>query len=180
MKKLMFTLLAAVGLSAVSHGASFYWGTESSADLAEYANDTVYCLLASDWAGMDPKSAQAVQDAALSSAGYTKARTKYGIGDTSFNYGADNLASLDVVFVDINSAGEYFTWTQTLTGNDPANAAPTKQTYTASQMAGFKSADGGYKAFGGGGGSGGDEPEPTSGLLMLVGLGVLGLRRKMK
>lgn len=30
------------------------------------------------------------------------------------------------------------------------------------------------------GGGGGGEPEPTSGLLMLVGLGVLGLRRKMK
>ena len=36
-----------------------------------------------------------------------------------------------------------------------------------------------FTAFGGGG-SGGDEPEPTSGLLMLVGLGVLGLRRKMR
>ncbi len=34
-----------------------------------------------------------------------------------------------------------------------------------------------FTAFGGGGGG---EPEPTSGLLMLVGLGVLGLRRKRK
>ena len=33
---------------------------------------------------------------------------------------------------------------------------------------------------GGGGGGGGDGPEPTSGLLLLVGAGILGLRRKQK
>ena len=36
-----------------------------------------------------------------------------------------------------------------------------------------------YAAFGGGG-SGGDVPEPTSGLLLLVGAGMLALRRKQK
>ena len=175
MKKLMFTMLAAVALSAVSHGATFVWGTEASTALAPYANDTVYVLLASDWASMDPKSAANVAAQALSSKGYTAGRGGvYGIGDTKFNYGADDLASLDVVMVDINADGQYFSWNQTLTGNDPANASPTKQTYTSTQMDGFKTAAGGYKSFGGGGGV----PEPTSGLLLALGGAMLALRRR--
>ena len=171
MKKLMFTLFAAVALSAVSHGATFYWGTESSTSLAQYGSDTVYCVLASDWAAMDPKTAEAVQTAAKSSSGYTAGRGGvYGIGSKKFDYGADNLASLDVVFVDINSEGKYFSWAETLTGNDPAAASPEKTTYTAEQMDAKKTAAGGYQAFG--------APEPTSGLLMLVGLGALALRRR--
>ena len=34
------------------------------------------------------------------------------------------------------------------------------------------------KSSGGGGSGGGDGPEPTSGILLLVGAGILGLRRK--
>lgn len=120
---------------------------------------------------MDPKSATAVQSAAKSSSGYTAGRSGvYSITSTAFNYGANDLASLDVVFVDINSEGKYFSWNETLTGNDPAAATPTKTTYTAAQMDANKTAAGGYKAFG--------VPEPTSGILMLVGLGALALRRR--
>ena len=175
MKKLMFTMLAAVALSAVSHGAAFVWGTEKSTDLSAYKDDTVYVLLASDWASMDPKSAASVIAQAKSSAGYTAGRGNvYYIADTTFNYGADNLASLDVVMVDINADGEYFTWNQTLTGNDPAAPTPTKTTYTTAEMNGFKTAAGGYKSFGGGGGV----PEPTSGLLLALGGAMLALRRR--
>ena len=181
MKKLMFTMLAAVALSAVSHGASFYWGTETSTSLAAYKDDTVYVLLASDWNSMDPKSAANVASKALSSSGYTAGRGgAYYIAEKSFNYGATDLSSLDVVMVDINADGQYFTWNQTLTGNDPANASPTKQTYTSAQIDGFKTAAGGYQSFGGGGSGGGGVPEPTSGLLLALGGAILALRRKRR
>ena len=173
MKKLMFTMLAAVALSAVSHGASFYWGTESTTELAAYKDDTVYVLLASDWASMDPKSAANVASKALSSSGYTAGRGGvYAITDKKFNYGADDLASIDVVMVDINADGDYFTWNETLTGNDPANASPTKTKYTSTEMNNFKTAAGGYKSFSGG------VPEPTSGLLLVLGGAMLALRRR--
>ena len=174
MKKLMFTILATVALSAVSHGAAFVWGTEASSALSAYKDDTVYVLLASDWASMDPKSAANVASKALSSSGYSKSRTNYSIPDKTFTYGADDLASLDVVMVDINADGQYFTWNQTLTGNDPANASPATTTYSATQIDGFKTAAGGYKSFSGGGGV----PEPTSGLLLALGGAMLALRRR--
>ena len=173
MKKLMFALVIALGLSAVSHGASYYWGVGSSADNQAYFTngDTVYVLLASDW---DPSTATAasVASAAKSSASYTKngRKNEWKVDETGFTYGADGTDPLDVVMVQVGSDGKYFSWTETLAGNTSDNTNPTTTSYTAADIAANKTAAGGYKAFG--------VPEPTSGILMLVGLGALALRRR--
>ncbi len=177
MKKLMFALLVAFGLSAVSHGATYYWGVAASADNQAYFNsgDTVYVLLASDW-DASTATAASVASAAKSSGSYTKngRKNEWKIDETGFSYGAEGTSPLDVVMVQVNSSGEYFSWTETLAGNTSDNTNPTTTSYTAADIAAKSTAAGGYKPFGGGSAI----PEPTSGLLMLVGLGALALRRR--
>ena len=184
MKKLMFALAVALGLSAVSHGAVYYWGVGPSADNKPYSDngDIVYVLLAAtDGAqkGWDQASGSLadVQSASLSNGSYVKngRKNEWKIDDTGFSYGADAETPLDVVFVQVGSDGQYFSWTETLAGNLSTAGSPTKTGYSAADIAASKTAAGGYKPFGGS-----DVPEPTSGLLLLVGGAMLALRRKQK
>ena len=184
MKKLMFALAVALGLSAVSHGAVYYWGVGPSADNKPYFDnsDTVYVLLAAtDGAqkGWDQASGSLadVQSASLSSASYAKngRKNEWLVADKNFTYGADAETPLDVVFVQVGSDGKYFSWTETLAGNLSTSGSPTKTGYSAADIAASQTAAGGYKPFGGS-----DVPEPTSGILLLVGGAMLALRRKRK
>ena len=183
MKKVLFTLIAALGISAVSQGAAYYWGTEAAtADLNGFSGDTVYVLLASDW-DATTATAESVANDAVSSAAYKSSRGKTSIGKTGFNYGTGDSGSLDVVFVDINADGKYFTWTGTLTGNAATETDPTVLANSAATISGALASAGGYQPFGGSTPTPpgpGPIPEPTSGLLLLVGGAMLALRRKQK
>ena len=179
MKKLIMVTAAAFGMAMASQAAVYQWGMDANTNLAPYAGDTVY-VLASTFAWSDSTTLTDVQGAAISQGTVTDAgRSKYSIQPVSFSDTKDVPSTYDAIFVLVDGDGKYVKWTDTLTGNAATEANPTTLKYTQSNLAAFTSAQGGAKAFGGGG-EGGGVPEPTSGLLLLVGGAMRALRRKQK
>ena len=190
MKKLivvMFALCAAFAAQA-AYVDWQYSVSEAKADGNDLTSGyTAYLLTSSAWDGIkDNVTASALSGAATDSsafylAGSTKKNNIYSTGaggssgsrqvsadsgnyyvilsnGTGYNIALNNVSV--TAYSDPTGAGTG--QTPSITIDDGTPTLGTSITYT---------------AFGGGGGS---EPEPTSGLLMLVGLGVLGLRRKRK
>lgn len=179
MKKLVMVSALALGMTMSARAAVYAWGMDANANLASYAGDTVY-VLASTFAWSDSTTLTDVQGAAVSQGSVADAgRSKYYVPTTTFSDTKDVPSSYDAIFVLVDGDGKYVKWTDTLTGNAATEANPTTLKYGQSDLASFTSAQGGAKAFGGGG-EGGGVPEPTSGLLLLVGGAMLALRRKQK
>ena len=180
MKKLIMFGLAVVAACAVN-AASFSWastanGTDGSGNTLTSASDAatfVLCYLGNTGDATAPSYANAVQ---VGAPGTWTVTTSKGVSTakvqgTYYGDGAEGFANGNVyaVMVKDESGGLHEiagTSTYTVSGySGDTWAGPTFQFATSSYVADKAS----YPA-----------PEPTSGLMMLVGLGLLGLRRKRK
>ena len=159
-------MLAMAGVQA----ASVDWKVSGSSAEKGY---TAYAILGAvaetSWESVD-----AVATAAISSAVFSGSRTiSAGATAASPDLTKDNA---NMYFVIVSADGTK--WAATAVKNmasmvyDPANQE------TSAGTGSFVGTNLSYSEFGGG--SGGDVPEPTSGLLLLVGGAMLALRRKQK
>ena len=169
MKKLaMIVALAAAAVSAKA--ASVQWNV---AGVAGDVGSTVYLLtsIADSYATIDEFTNSAVADKAIASAG----RGKYGTGDvTSADPSITTTANYYLAVVDADSKG--FTYVDVTSMAqakvfDPQAQESAKGSFSTS----FSSITGGTHM-----NIGQAVPEPTSGLLFLVGMAGLALRRKQK
>lgn len=175
MKKLVMIVavaLAAVGLQA----ASVTWSISGEKAMVGY---TAYAVLgatvADSWDSID-----ALKESALDGTGtFSGSRSVSAIGTSAG--AALTKDNANIYFVIVNS--DQSEWAVTDVKDlgelvyDPANQE------SASGTASFSASGLSYKSFGGTPGPGptpGDTPEPTSGLLLLVGGAALALRRKQK
>ena len=192
MKKLIVGMIALC--AAVAAQAAYIDWQYSTKEAYQAGTDwssgyTAYLIEASAWNEIkDNVTASALASAATDSSGFILASSTKKGGD-KYSTNVDGTATARQATA---NSGNYYIILGSATGyniavnnvsitayNDPLQAGtgltPGVTMNTSDAVAGTGIS---FTAYGGG--SGGDEPEPTSGLLMLVGLGVLGLRRKMK
>jgi len=177
MKKIMFTLLAACAICVTAKGSAVDWSFTTKSTSTAADGGTVYLILgaAGTYASIDDVKAAAVDSAAASLSG-TKIQTGVQVWDGGTKaVGATD--SFSYVLVDSGETGYYVAATG-LTGTyyDPADALTPKPA-TMAKTVSTAITSSSMTAFSGGSGGGGT-PEPTSGILLLVGAGILGLRRK--
>ena len=180
MKKIMFTLLAAFAICVTAKATAVDWQFTTKNTSTAALGGTVYLILgnAGTYATVDDVIAAAVDSATLPTSG-----SKISTGTQTWDGGSGAVgttASFSYVLVDSGKtgyyvaatglSGTYYDPTDSLTPPPSPMAKTVSTAITASSMT----------AFSGGGGGGGDIPEPTSGLLLLVGAGMLALRRKQK
>ena len=175
----MFTLLAACAIGATAQASAVDWSftTKSTSTAAE--GGTVYLILgtAGTYDSIAALKAAAIDSASASSGGGTKIQTGVQVWDGGTK-AAGATDSFSYVLVDSGETGYYVAATG-LTGTyyDPTDALTPKPSTMAKTVSTAITASS-LTSFSGGGG--GDIPEPTSGLLLLVGAGMLALRRKQK
>ncbi len=175
MKKLVIIAAVACG-TLVSQAAAVTWSATAS---STYNGQTLYLLteLADSYA-----SEAALASAAVDSAKVTKSGPKYAVASRTAENdkitSASNfyLAVLDATdgktlhYVDVTSTMKNYVF-------NPPNPAPDTYSTAFSTVANSTTT----KTIGGGSSGGGEGvPEPTSGLLLLVGGAMLALRRKQK
>ena len=184
MKKLI-VVLATVALATVTQAASVAWNVSNifkgnSTDKVQTTDGyMVYLISDATYSQSDAAAALAagtltesfVSGKATASSGLTaagKVATTADLGSL-----ADGEYTYYNVIVGDGNAVVGSTVTATITSvGDPQMGNFNAKTLTQNASS-WKSVTGG-----GGGGGGGGAPEPTSGLLLLVGAGILGLRRK--
>ena len=178
MKKIMFTLLAACAICVTAQASAVDWTFTTKSTSTGVTGGTAYLLLgdpAASYATVDDVINAAVDSAAITANGTSKLWTDSQTWDTATGT-AGTTAQFSYVLVDAGQTGYYVAATG-LTGTyydpddnltpPPAGMAKTVSTaITADSMTSFS--------------GGGGVPEPTSGLLLLVGGAMLALRRKQK
>ena len=172
MKKLMMALGAVVVATSV-HAAAITWGISAitaSPDNAAGAGMVGYFLDASTYSVFSALTADKVADYVTSKYTYTGTTTKNGrtgaiaLGVTSGNYSPLDEVSGYVVLFDTSDAStaKNYVATSVVTGSIPSSGATTALDF------GTLASNGGWTAV----------PEPTSGLLLLLGMAGLALKRK--
>ena len=163
-------LSAGAGLAFAGQAANLDWRSNAtSADVGK----TVYVLLGTppvtSWADVDAVSAAAVDSAVVKKVvNYKNAK------NSAVDAAVTSDSAQNVYYVVVSADKTTFDVTQTadMSGSvyDPANQGTSPGANTSINSSTTRVASG--ASFGGG------VPEPTSGILMLVGLGALALRRR--
>ena len=176
MKKLMF-MLAAVAMAAAANAAFVDWqfGKDTSLNgWTVYAFDSAnQATILGALAAYDADAQTTINGLVLSSA-----EVKKGVAKGA---GTDVGSATSLLLLAVNGAladGVAYKYdSYDISGSTYAPPDPTPGSVGPTSL----SQSGTIAAAGGGGGQGGgDGPEPTSGILLLVGAGILGLRRKQK
>ena len=172
MKKMI--VLAVVALAAAfSQAASLDWKYGATAD---DVGKTVY-VLAGTTAVTEWDSVGALSAAALGSGTVAKSGRAYATNGTVAD-ASITKTSADIYYVVVSADGSTFDVTSVAnmaaSVYDPNNQESTPGANTSLSSASITSSG---NSFGGGGG---DVPEPTSGLLLVLGGAMLALRRKQK
>ena len=200
MKKIMF-MAAAIAIATVTQANVVDWGytitgdktvnSAATAQASAYANNyTIYLFAAdavADWTQLTSADLALAKDHAdLEYQNWTsRGGATYATADSTGNVGAArtfdvgdaaSYSAMMVVYDNVNNTYAYEA--MNIASRSETAGAGTEGIDSKSQTAfaaqTFTPVSGG----GGGGGGSGTIPEPTSGLLMLVGLGALALRRK--
>lgn len=173
MKKLIVLALAVVA-AVVANASSVNWAFSSG---AAYAGYNLY--ICSEIASGGFKDVADIQSHLLGTAGNTASlgsgRSAAASGTATVSDAAGTTVNFYYVLVNPNDTTGYWTLASS------SEAYTTSSTHTDSNIptaSGTALLSGTKTAWATGGGGGGDGPEPTSGILLLVGAGILGLRRK--
>ncbi len=188
MKKLIVMMSIAVA-AFMSHAAAVYWTCSNV--YAGNASDTVTgvayflttdMLAYEDAQALKGKGASAITAALGSAYSYQGSAGAFGVGSSTAvsnaALGLDDATTYTAYLMIFDTAtitdssNFYLTDTKSLT---TMGGTSTSQVKFGSQKTNSQSSSNWSSATGGGGADG---PEPTSGLLLLVGAGILGLRRK--
>ena len=184
MKKL-FVIAAAAGLSFAATASTVTWGAQdaSAIDSSKITAGTFYLMYASTAFDSSKLTGETFTADTLKEAGLDKTFDSFAYSSTTFqkknnaitptSTGVSAGNGKTVYEVLISSDGKNIAWGQT-TMNLAATAGVNQGKTLAASAFSYVTAGGG------GGGGSGDVPEPTSGLLLLVGAGMLALRRKQK
>ena len=178
MKKLIM-LLAAGCAVCITQAASVDWSINLGK--ANYANKQYYVFAGSKssdvtalLAAYDDKTASSLSSLALASGTLnSKAGKASGNG---LDIGSETSLFMVVLNGDLGAGTTYIADTMDVSGVTYSPPASSPGTFEAINS----NFTGGGTITAGSGGGGGDVPEPTSGLLLLVGAGMLALRRKQK
>ena len=181
MKKLCVSAIA-VAIAICSHAAAVNWGsgtiTLQGGTQAGKNDVTAYLfeLTADQYSALSADQVYNTYKGSLASATATKSSTAKGVANLT---GSDSYAQGDTAYAAIlyvSSDGSYaignlasYTFASSVDGS-VANLSIYQGGDSANGAVSWASTSGG----------GGDIPEPTSGLLLLVGAGMLALRRKQK
>ena len=181
MKKIMMFAVAAI-CAVAAQAASIEWGSGTmylpggttkagKGDVAGY----VYILTASDYNSLDLSNSKSVYDTyKAKTAAQTGSSSKTGIVNmttTGYNVG-DTVYAL-LIYETAGTDGQYIL----AKGYDTINDVGTQSNLASGGLAATGTS---WAPKSGGDTPGGGTPEPTSGLLLMIGAGVLALRRRVQ
>ena len=172
MKKLV--VITVIALSAmIAKASSVNWSLTAS---STYAGYSVY--LVSELAEFT--NVADIQSKLLGTAGNTgtlsTGRSAVATGIATVNDAAGSTVNFYYVIVGSDASAGYWSIASSAEAYTTASTHTDSAVLKATADALFSTTPTAWAT--GGGGGGGDSPEPTSGLLLLVGAGILGLRRK--